>query len=160
MREVLLIITMVLCGLGCRPFSDAPQAPPREVLGTWEGKTEIFGIHDPEPGRPGERPSAQFTMTIDKRGHVTGHVGGAAFKGCVYRCNRGRLGRALNIKTDHIVCGGYLDGAVCEKDETTHRAFTMPFDLRDNELSGSVMVLDSWKYPDPLTRQLHLERRE
>ena len=73
-------------------------------------------------------------------------------KNCTARHNRGWFGKLLNIKTDYIIKGGYLEGALTSKDSTNIKKFTMPFNIVNGEIKGTVMQIFKWKYPRPLVR--------
>jgi hypothetical protein len=62
----------------------------------------------------------------------------------------------LNIKTDFIVSGGTLQGKVTPRDEGTDSRFTIPFNMVDGKLKGTIMLLPKF----PLTRQVTLTKQK
>jgi hypothetical protein len=129
--------------------------PPQELVGTWTGTTEIFGPFKAEPypsKAPEDHPTV--TVTIHTNGIVTGGIGDAAFKRAIVRKNRGALGRKLNIKSDYIVTEGVLQGKVTPRDKGTDSPFTIPFDIIDNQLQGTIMLIPKF----PLTRPMYLTK--
>lgn len=133
--------------------------PPAEILGTWSGKSEVFAKF-----KKGESPSdhpddwIEITVTIHRDGRVEGAVGDAKLENCKVASNRGWLGRKLNIKTDYIVRGGYLEGAIVLDDSTSRREFTIPFNIVDGTFAGGLMALKEKHYPWPLFPRLELVR--
>jgi hypothetical protein len=123
-------------------------APPDSLVGTWEAGARVFGVKD--AGTAAD--SVRISITIHKDGTVSGAVGGATLNGCRAASNRGRISRALNIRSEYIVHNGTLEGAVFPVDTETRRTFTIPFTIRDGVLKGSVMVTKPWRYPKPLVR--------
>jgi hypothetical protein len=97
-----------------------------------------------------QRAAVEVDITIHEDGSVTGTVGDATLQQCILKKNRGELGRSLNIASDYLVAEGYLDGAIVPEDTITYKEFTIPFDIVDGKLHGSIMWLEGWKYPKPL----------
>lgn len=135
--------------------SHAKDLPPQNVVGTWRGNVEIFGPFktDPYPSKAPE-DHQDVIITITSSGSVTGRIGQAVFSGYSLQRNRGWLGRKLNLKTDFIICGGYLDGKITPKDKGGKREFTIPFNIENGKLVGTIMLLPKF----PLTRRLNLEK--
>ncbi len=130
--------------------------PPHELVGTWQGTTEIFG-----PFKVGTYPSPvpedhqNVIVEITATGVVTGRIGNAVFLQCSVKPNRGSIGRRLQIATDYIV-RGVMEGKVTPKDAGGRREFTIPFNLIEGKLAGSIMLLSK----KPLTRPLRLEKMQ
>jgi len=129
--------------------------PPQMLVGTWRGNVEIFGPFKVEP-YPSKAPEdhQDVVIAIESSGVATGRIGQAVFKNCIIRRNRGWLGRKLNLKTDFIVLGGYMEGKITPKDEGGRREFTIPFNIENGKLTGTIMLLPKF----PLTRPLNLEK--
>ena len=72
---------------------------------------------------------------------------------CTVQPNRGWLGRTLHVATDYIV-RGVMEGKVTPNDPGGRREFTLPFNIVDGTLAGSIMLLPK----KPLTRPLRLEQ--
>lgn len=132
----------------------ATVLPPSELVGTWRGTTEIFG-----PFTVGTFPSTvaddhqRVVVEIAASGAVTGQIGEAVFLRSSVRRNRGAIGRTLNVATDYIV-RGVLEGKVTPHDPGARRDFTIPFNLIEGKLVGTMMVLPK----RPLTRRFRLEK--
>lgn len=123
------------------------------LLGTWRGDATVrlpirFAPPPDEEREPDVTIPLAITLHDDAR--VTGTVGGAELADCVLKRNRGELGRRLNFATDYIVMDGYLAGPVVPGDEELHKDLTIPFNVADGRMRGSVMWLQDWKYPSPL----------
>ncbi len=99
----------------------------------------------------------EVDITIHPDHTVTGNIGQATLENCVLRSNRGAIGRKLNIKSDFIIADGSIEGKVSDLDDQNHRLFTLPFDLEDGELVGSIMIVAPWTYPKPLLSRLYLK---
>ena len=95
-----------------------------------------------------------LAITIREDARVTGTVGGAELVDCVLKRNRGELGRQLNVASDYIIMDGYLDGPIIPGDEELRKDFTIPFDVVDGRMQGSIMWVQGLKYPSPL---LHVD---
>lgn len=84
---------------------------------------------------------------IDKSGEVIGMVGDAMFEGCSVKQNRGWVERQLGIKTDFLI-QGMLKGNTFDKDTLTNKEISIPFNIKNGELKGSVvMKLKGDSYP-------------
>lgn len=131
-----------------------PQEP---LVGKWTGKSEIYA--DFKKGQsPSEFPedSINIEIKINEDGSVTGIIGDAEMENCRIKLNRNRFERLLGIKTDYIIDGGYLKNGINKDDMKTKRNISIPFDLKDGKISGSLFEVERWKYPDPLFPRLTL----
>ena len=130
--------------------------PPPELVGTWSGSVEIFGPFKAEP-YPSKSPDdhQRVVITIHADGTVEGKIGNAVFLNSTVHKNRGWLGRKMNLKTDFLVCGGVLQGKVTPRDKGTDSRFTIPFNMVEGGLRGTIMLLPKF----PLTRPLNLRRQ-
>jgi hypothetical protein len=79
------------------------------------------------------------SLMIDKSGEVIGMVGGAMFEGCSVKQNRGWVGRQLGIKTDFLI-QGMLKGNTFEKDTILTKNISIPFNIENGELKGSLIL--------------------
>ena len=145
------------------PVSFADSFPPGKIVGTWDYTQEVFlrtaKVKSKHSNEIPQRPRVPIKIVIGKDCSVGGTVGDAILKNCRVKKNRGWLGRMLRMKTDYIVVGGWLEGAIVPEDPTTKRTFTMPFNCVDGRLVGSIMVTQKWNYPYPLTRRLKFEKK-
>ena len=149
---VFTVVALLMASCGATPIAQV-EAP---LLGTWHGESMVrppisFVPPPTETPRPPE-VTVDIDITIHEDASVTGTVGGAELKDCVLKRNRGDLGRSLNVASDYIIMDGYLDGPVIPGDEELRKDFTIPFNLVDDHMQGSVMWLKDRKYPFPLLR--------
>lgn len=147
----LIFAMLILSGCLATPIDDVDAA----LLGTWEGEASVRPPIRFEPVPAEEREpevAVPLSITIHEDATVTGSVGGAQLADCVLKRNRSELGRQLNVASDYIVMDGYLDGPVIAGDEEPQKSFTLPFDVVDGRMQGSIMWLQELKYPSPLLR--------
>ena len=157
-RRCLLIIWMgavaalLLVGCGATPISAVDAA----LAGVWQGEAAVrppISFEPPPKETPREPEVAvPLAITIHEDARVTGTVGDAELVDCVLKRNRGDLGRQLNVASDYIIMDGYLDGPIIPGDEELRKEFTIPFNIVDGHMQGSVMWLQPRKYPSPLLR--------
>ena len=145
----MLFLGAALCA-GCAGRGSGPDIPPAELVGTWSCDASVRD--ESEGAAEDQRRDIVITIDIADDGMVTGAVGDATLDGCMYQCNRGALGRRLNIQSDHIIRNGSIVGAIYAGDPVAERSFTLPCNLVEGQLRGTIMVLEDWKYPKPLTR--------
>ena len=149
---LLLVLALIMASCGAVPMSQV-EAP---LLGSWQGESMVRPpiSFTPPPADSPEQPEVvvDIDITIHEDASLTGTVGGAQLKNSVLKRNRGDLGRRLNVATDYIIMDGYLDGPVIPGDEELLKDFTIPFNLVDGRMKGSVMWLKDRKYPFPLLR--------
>jgi len=127
--------------------SDAPGIS--DLAGQWHGKSRFTGISYEEATQ--KKVSAQDVETalrISADGTVTGRIGGAGLKDCVVESNRGWFGRLLHIKTDFVI-RGKIAGAVAPGSDGGPHPISVPFNLKDSRMAGTVFVTYSVKYPYP-----------
>lgn len=79
------------------------------------------------------------SLLIDKTGQVIGMAGDAIFEGCSVKQNRGWVGRQLGIKTDFLI-QGMLKGNTFDKDTLINKEISIPFNIKNGELIGSMFV--------------------
>ncbi len=157
MKRPIAVAAVLTIVLPCVVLAGGQPFPTPELVGTWAGRTEIFGPYKAE-AFPSKHPDdiQSVTLTIKKDGTVAGVIGKAVFRNARIHRNRGWLGRKLNLKTDFIVRGGRLVGKVTPRDPGTDCAFTIPFNIRGGKTKGTIMLLPKF----PLTRPLNLEKQE
>jgi len=113
----------------------------------------------PEPDNdPSDDVKVPVTLelTIHENGTVRGMVGGAELKGCVLKQNRGELGRRLNVASDYVIMDGYLDGAIVAEDTVPKKNLSIPFDIVDGHIQGTLFWQKEGRYPLPLMLQIDL----
>jgi hypothetical protein len=79
------------------------------------------------------------SLIIDKDGNVAGMAGEATFEDCILTQNRGWIGRQLGIKTDFLI-NGKLIGRTFEKDTLINKDISIPFNIENGELKGSLFM--------------------
>ena len=132
--------------------------PPKSLVGEWSGQSEVFA-----PFKQGQSPSMDsedwinIQIVIESDGKVTGKIGDAELVSCTVKQNRTWFEKIIGIKTDYIIGEGYLENGIVPDDTVTKREISIPFDLSEGELKGSVFEVEKWKYPDPLFPRLLLE---
>lgn len=131
-------------------------APTEVVIGVWQGESEVSAPFKNEPS-PSENPKDWISMElqIESDGTVIGTVGEATLVNSKVKKNRTWFETLINIKTDYIIEGQLVDGIVAE-DRVTERKITIPFNIVDHELKGSLFELEGWKYPYPILPRLKL----
>jgi len=157
MNKTIAVIILMSGALLTTATAEEKGFPPPNLVGTWHGNVEIFGPFKVEPYPSQAREDHQeVVVAIAPSGMVAGHIGQAVFKECTIRRNRSWLGRALHVKSDFIVVGGYMEGRVTPRDEGGRRRFTIPLNIENGRLKGTIMLLPEF----PLTRFLDLERNK
>lgn len=159
-----VVISLLLAGLisGClaQPFESVPE----ELIGSWHGDSHVrlpitFNpTPDSDPTNDVVLPVA-IDIAIHEDGTVTGVVGGAELRGCVLKQNRGVLGRQLNIATDYVIMDGTLEGPIVEEDNVPEKGLSIPFNIVDTNIQGSLFWTKEWKYPLPLMPRIELEKQ-
>jgi hypothetical protein len=117
--------------------------PPQSIVGNWSGK-HLVVVRTQTNGKYNfiKSPGAlDFNITIHKDGNVTGTLGTAAFEGCEINKNRGWIGKMLNLKTDFVI-KGKLVGAIFPEDPNKNKIISMPVDLENNTLKGSLFQIE------------------
>ncbi len=126
-----------------------------DICGTWQGKGRVFQSHFTRSSADScKTDSVDIFLVIHPDNRVSGHIGKAEFVDCIVKKNRGWLGRLLNFKTDYIITGGTIAGNIVPVDTVIQKKITIPFNIVDNNIKGTLMQTYKWKYPDPLIRVL------
>ncbi len=124
-----------------------------DLHGTWQGKGRVFQSHFTRNSADScKTDSVNIFITIYKDNRVSGNIGEAEFVDCIVKRNRSWLGRLLNFKTDYIITGGTIRGNIVPVDTVLQKKITIPFNIVDNNIKGTLMQTYKWKYPDPLIR--------
>lgn len=150
----LLFISLLTTSCLAQPLTTAPP----ELIGHWHGEGEISipVLFDPSeaPTFPDlEKVPITIDLVIQEDATVTGTVGGATLQDAILASNRGDLGRSLNMATDWLVQSGTLEGAIVpDQDTTATKDFSLPFNLEDERMQGTLFWRQTGKYPYPLVR--------
>jgi hypothetical protein len=131
---------------------------PDDLQGTYNGKERVIIRYD----RGGQYiyidDYVMASLMIDKSGEVIGMVGGAMFEGCSVKQNRGWVERQLGIKTDFLI-QGMLKGNTFEKDTLLSKEISIPFNIENGELKGS-LILKSKGESLPIISSLKLQKNK
>lgn len=155
-----IIIIVIALSLGAILFnipSLSNWSPPESLQGTWVGKAQVsenIMMGSEANGKAGT--VVPIKIQIDEDGIVTGYIGKAELTDCVVSSNRSWLGRWLGIKTDYVISKADLVGKITENDPQTQRIVSIPFDIVDGQLTGSIQRIEGLKYPDPLFVKINL----
>ena len=133
-------------------FAIDKKVVPDSLIGTWQGKCKVYLPVSKNPKLAKENDSVSVVITIHEDGKVEGKVGAAEMVNCYFQRNRGWFGKLLNIKTDFIIKGGHLTGSLYPTDSVRVKTFTLPFNIVDGKMQGSIMQTFKWKYPFPLVK--------
>ncbi len=124
--------------------------PDQDIIGTWSGSGETRKF--------GELEKINVVITIDKSGSVKGVVGDALLEDCVIKLNRNDFERFINVKNDYIIKGGHLSGLINRDDDVAYRDITIPFDIQDDTIGGSLFHVEGITYPEPILLHLVLDK--
>lgn len=152
--RMLLYLTVLYLGWNASPGADESWTPPDSLVGTYEGTALCFVRIANQTGAD----SVRMRITILPNGTVEGTAGGAAFVQCRVTRNRGWLGRKLNLGTDWWIQKGLLEGPVVPGDAETRREISLPFNMVQGCLRGSLFERKGWRYPNPILPRLHLRK--
>ncbi len=129
---------------------------PYDLPGTYSGKEIVLLKYDKDGQYLFKDDTIQVSVIIGNQGEVSGMVGEAALEECKVTRNRGWLSRQLNIKTDFIV-NGKLIGKAFEKDSILNKNISIPFNVNNGELKGS-LFLNNKGHNYPAVRTLKLKK--
>lgn len=156
---LVVLLSFLLAGCVDTPITEVDSS----LVGEWRGDCEIGlpVVFDPTQipeGVERSHTNVALVITIHDDASIEGRMGEATFVEAVLKQNRTELGRVLNVETDYIIADGYLSGPIVPgADETERKSFTVPFNLVEGRVQGSLFWLQSLKYPYPLCR-VDLER--
>jgi len=160
MKKVACLFPLLIVSLTTVALAAEGVFPPTELVGTWEGTSQLtreFWI------QPDQKSSAEnwrtVSLTVLPNGAVEGKAGGAALTNCVIKRNRGCLSRKCNIRTDYIIVG-YLNGKIAPNDTSGVKQITIPFNIIDGRVQGSVFTLKKWRYPSPVFPRLNIVKKQ
>jgi len=139
---LLSIILMLLLSYS-KSESATNWTPPSSIVGDWSGK-HLVVVRTKTNGKYNfikSTGAVNFNLSIHLDGNVTGTLGNASFEGCMVKKNRGWIGRVLNLKTDFVIKGN-LVGAIFPDDQNKNKVISMPVDLENNTLKGSLFQIE------------------
>lgn len=143
-------IVLVFMGVSVNRQILERWTPEQTIVGTWTGVGETRGFGDLE--------EIEVRLVISESGSVSGSVGDAQIEDCDIKLNRNAFERFLRVKTDYIINDGYLQGQISDRDELSDRDISMPFNITDNVMDGTLFHVEGWSYPDPLLLHLNIEK--
>ena len=154
MKKKILTYTTLFLLLGGGLTHATPNTEKIKVLsGKWQGICFIsLGFFQDDPSLCGT-DSTMVDLTIHQDGTVTGTVGQARLVDGYLKGNRGWLSRKLKWRTEFII-KGYLEGPIVDCDRDSVKKITLPFNLVNGGIKGTLFKIHKWKYPDPLIRIL------
>lgn len=119
------------------------------LAGQWHGKHRFTGISYKEATQKKVAPQdVDIVLHISADGKVTGRLGGAELSDCVVKLNRGWFGRMINIETDYVIRGRII-GAVAPGSDRGTNTISVPFNLLEGRIKGSVFAMHPFTYPYP-----------
>jgi hypothetical protein len=130
---------------------------PGDLPGTYNGKERVIIRYDKGGQYIYMDDYVMVSLMIDKSGEVIGMVGDAMFEGCSVKQNRGWVGRQLGIKTDFLV-QGMLKGNTFDKDTILNKAISIPFNIENGELKGS-LILTTKGDSFPMIKMFNLQKK-
>jgi len=144
------MLALVFIGVTINHRMLAKWQPDQSIVGTWVGSGETRKF--------GELEKINVVISIDESGNVTGMVGEALLEECVIKLNRNEFERFINIKNDYIIKNGHIIGTIKVEDDIAYRDITIPFDIHDDTIGGTLFQVEGLTYPDPIL--LHLELKK
>jgi len=119
---------------------------PAKLSGTYSGKADLI-LRSSKAGKLVFVEDSVFVNITISNTLISGNVGNANFEACTIRNNRGWLSRKLNLKTDFLI-KGKLSGIIYDKDSTSGKVISIPFNLTEEGIEGSVFLAsDEEKIP-------------
>lgn len=127
---------------------------PQNISGKWSGQSAVssqFSKSGQSDSNAQEMVNIEITINADK--NVTGKIGDAELVGCTIAQNRTWFEKLIKVKTDYIITGSMKNGIV-SADKVEIRQISIPFNISNGELKGSVFEIEKLKYPNPLISRL------
>jgi hypothetical protein len=128
--------------------------PGDDLVGVWRGSSERFNSSNGNI----KKESIDIEFIVKKNGDVSGMVGQLTIINCKLKKNRNNFEKFLNIKTDYIICNGQIKGKINDNDSKNLRDLSIPFNIKNNVLLGSIFEVEGWKYPNPIITKLKLKK--
>ncbi|MEN8908324.1 MAG: hypothetical protein ABF289_20400 [Clostridiales bacterium] len=148
---ILIILSLIVSGVSYNKYSMSKWNPDEKLIGSWSGKSNFnyksLKVKD-----------VDFQIKIFKNCKVTGKIGNADLLDCKIHLNRNSFERFIKVKTDYIITDGYLKGKILPDDPVDYRKISMPFNIEDKILRGSMFQLEDYKYPYPFFSKLRIKK--
>lgn len=132
-----LFITFSISILSLIFISCSNWIVPVDLTGKWVSQQDVVFRDKKEGKYVFTKHSERIEIWISSDGKVTGNIGNAVLKDCKIIKNRGAFGRFLNLKTDYQIIGK-LEGKINPKDVRDFRKVSMPFNMKNNAMEGSI----------------------
>lgn len=146
---VAAVIIIIAIPLWLMLVSCSNQPIPPELAGNWTGSGKVAvrtgSIFSSFQFFPCDS-TLPFQIQIDSNGKVSGAIGDASFENCFATLNRGKIGKAINIKTDYII-RGQLTGKIFNEDPLEQKEISMPFNMVNGKIDGSLFMKLNGVYP-------------
>lgn len=150
-QQILTFSMFILLFLGCMAHAEKNEEKLINLSGKWQGICKIsLGFFQDGPSLCGT-DSTMVDLTIHQDRIVTGTIGNARLVDCYLKGNRGWLSRKLNWRTEFII-KGHLEGPIVDCDTDSTIKITIPFNMVEGKMTGTLFRIHKWKYPDPLIR--------
>jgi len=112
---------------------------PRRLVGTWSATREVAVRTSAVPFRSVKSP-VTIVVTIREDRSVDGWMGKAKFEG--WARNRGMVGKTLDLFSDFVIAGR-LTRSIFPDDTLTVNEISMPFDVEENAITGTIFQKES-----------------
>ena len=134
MNKYLLLIVFIFTST----ILKSDDLVPESLIGEWGGFRKSVVRYEVETfSFKFEIDSVDIKINIFKDGRVEGNVGDAKLKNCKFSFNRGWFGKTFNLATDYII-KGELEGSIFEKDSIQSKKISIPFNLDNNLINGTL----------------------
>jgi hypothetical protein len=110
---------------------------PIELTGKWISQQDIVLRIKKDGKYEFSKHFETVLIQINADATITGSIGNAQLENCKIVKNRGKLGRSLNLKTDYRIIGK-LKGKINSFDNQEVRSVSMPFNVENNIMEGSI----------------------
>ena len=149
---LICMLVLVFVGVTINHRMLAKWQPDPKIVGTWIGSGES--------GKFGEKEKIKVSITIDETGLVNGKVGEASLEASYMRQHRNDFERFIHVKNDYIIQEGHISGKINAEDDIAYRDITIPFNIQEGIIKGTLFQVERFKYPDPLLLHVELEKIE
>jgi hypothetical protein len=133
-RLILFFTTVIFTFTACSGWEIPASLP-----ATYTGNERVIIRYEKDGQFIFRDEYVKVSLMIDSIGHVTGMVGEATFERCNVLQNRGWISRQIGIKTDFLIKGS-LQGYTFPKDTFFNKEISIPFNLVNDELKGSLFM--------------------
>ena len=149
-----LSIFIILIFTGCN--SEMTIDDIHLLSGSWQGSANDFS-----KVKKVDSLRSLISLSITDNGRAQAKVGSAIISNATVVRNRGSIARFLKLKTDYLI-EGILNGHVNFYDTLNYvdQKITIPFNVINDTLRGTLFVNKPWEYPLPIIPKLELVKSE